>query len=155
MVIVIINLGLLVPKIINHWPTVRANLRGDVRFTNGQDLNDLLSAFDWLKAKREKKAIADEAVVVCRKPQFCYYYTGLRSINFPFTAKSDSVFLAITKADLILTDNVRGTSSYLNRVLMDSTKYFREVYTSGGKIPTIAILVVKKDELAKLLEKRP
>lgn len=156
MVIVIINFGLLIPKIIDHWPAVKANLRGDVRFTNGQDLNDFLSALDWLKAQKEKKAIPDDALVVCRKPQFCYYYTGLKSINFPFTQKSDSVFVAITKADLILTDNVRGTSQYfLNPVLMDSAKYFREVYSSGGNTPTIAILVVKKDELAKLWEKRP
>ncbi len=131
-------------------------LRGDIRYRNAPDLYDVLQAFDWLRTKKEKRSIPDDAVVVCRKPQFCYYYAGLKSVNFPFTENMDSVFAAITKADLILTDNIRGTSKYfLNPVLMDSAKYFREVYTSGGKIPNVAILVVKKDEVAKLLQNRP
>lgn len=151
LVVVILNSVLFVPYLRNNWPVIMTQLRGDVRFRNAPDLNDLLVAFDWLKTKKEKKAIPHEAVVVCRNPQFCYYYTGLKSINFPFTVNKDSVFAAIVKADLILTDTFRKTSQFfLIPVLMDSAKYFRAVYSSGGTTPNVAILVVKKDELAKL-----
>lgn len=154
--VIILNFILLIPRFKANLPILKRNLAGEIRASNRMELNELLNAFDWLKRQKERRAIREDAVVVCRQPQFCYYYSGFRSINFPFTENQDVVFNALIQRDLIIAENTEPLCIlYLNKVVFDSVKYFQLLYRTGGNPPILGIFAVKKDEVAKLLQAQP
>lgn len=155
-IIIILNFILLIPRFKANFPILKRNLAGDIGAGNPVGLKELLNGFDWLKRQKERGAIREDAVVVCSRPQLCYYYSGLRSFNFPYSENENLVFGAIIPADLIIGENAQYLSqAYLNKVLMDSAKYFRPIYRTAEKVPILVIFAVKKDEVAKLAEKKP
>lgn len=154
--IIILNFILLIPRFKANLPVLKSQLAGDLRAVNPEELNELLNAFGWLKVQKEKGVIPDDAVVVYNRPQWCYYYSGFRSINFPFTDKAGVVFTSIIKADLIITENHQYLpQAFLNPILQDSSKYFLPLYVVGKQPPILVILAVNKDEVAKLADKKP
>jgi len=87
-----------------------------------------------------KKAPIPKGVIVCRKPQLCYYYSGFKSVSYPFTTKPDSMFNFLIKYDYIIADNYFYTSmAYLNPVVDDSMKYFKILGFVGDKIVFLEI----------------
>jgi len=153
--VIILNFILLIPRFKANLPVLKSNLAGDLIAAIPLGVNDLLHAFDWLKAQKENGSIRDDAVVVCSKPQFCYYYAGLRSVSFPFTENKNLVFSTIIQADLIIAENTQYLSQvYLNQVLMDSSEYFRPIYRTAEKVPVLVIFAVRKDEVKKLHDKQ-
>lgn len=154
--IIILNFILLIPRFKANLPFLKSQLAGDLRAVNPSELNELLNAFDWLKRQQDSGAIQGEAVVVCRRPQLCYYYSGFRSINFPFTENKEVVFNSIIQTDLIIVENAQPLCIlYLNKVVLDSVKYFQLLYRTGGDPPILGIFAVKKEEVAKLLQAWP
>lgn len=155
-IIIIFNFILLIPRFKANFPILKRNLAGDIRAGNPSGSKELLEAFDWLKTQKERGAIREDAVVVCNRPQLCYYYSGFRSFNFPYSENENLVFGTISPADLIMAENIQYLSqAYLNKVLMDSAKYFRPIYRTAEKLPILVIFAVKKDEVAKLADKKP
>ena len=153
--IIILNFILLIPRFKAYMPALKSQLAGDLRVVNSEEINELLNAFDWLKRQKDRGAIREDAVVVCRRPQMCYYYGRLRSYSFPFSKNKQLVFNSIIQADLIIVENKRKmTQAFLNPVLLDSAKYFIPLYQVGDD-PPLVILAVNKDEVAKLLQARP
>src|SRR5574341_65501 len=154
--VIILNFTLLVPRFKANLPILTRNLAGELRASNSRDTNELLNAFEWLKRQREQGILPEDQVVVCRQPQFCYYYSGLRSVNFPFTENQEVVFNFLISRDLVVVENTEPLCIlYLNKVVFDSTKYFKLLYRTRGDPPYLGIFAVKKDEVAKLLHARP
>ncbi|OGC79773.1 MAG: hypothetical protein A2145_05760 [candidate division Zixibacteria bacterium RBG_16_40_9] len=154
--IIILNFALLIPRFKANLPLLMRDLAGELRAGNLVGLEELLDSFAWLKRQKERGAIREDAVVVCSKPQFCYYYSGLRSSNFPFSENKNVVFSTIIQADLIIAENLGYLSQlYLNQVILDSSRYFRVLYRTEEKIPNLVIFAVKKEEVAKLRQRQP
>ena len=93
------------------------NVRHNVQYLEGDrlagypaDWRRYFKVIEWLDGN-----VADDAVVLARKPEFVYLLAGNKSVCYPFTDDRARVQRAIDRSDYILFDNFQWT---------ETTRYF-------------------------------
>lgn len=126
-----------------------ANLRDVSRYVRG----DQFAGYDepwrayfeaglWLKGHTEP-----DAIIVSRKPQFTYLYSGRQSVIYPFSADEQKVLRAIdsTAATYAYVENFFGQSArYLYPVVRDHPDRFEQVGSIGNGEARVIIFKIKR-----------
>lgn len=120
--LVVLNAGAVAVRAARTVPDNLRWLRGDVYAGYSQDWRRYFEVLDWVREN-----VAPDKVVLARKPEFVWLWTGRQSLCYPFTDDRARVRAAVNRADFILFDNfqwTRTTRDFLNPVLQeDPSRY--------------------------------
>ena len=92
---------------------------------------DWISYFDV--AKWCKKYTERDAKIMCRKPEFMWFFSDRKAFGYPMTSDHIKMWQAIKKADYIVIDAFRWTMTtykYLIPAIKDSIEKFKVMYVS-------------------------
>ncbi len=109
--------------------TNAARIRGERYAGYSPGWQRYFEACDWIDEN-----VGDDAVVLARKPEFVYLWTGNRSFRYPFSNDRARVLEAVERSDYILFDNfgwTKTTHYFLNPVLQDHPGRFRTVHETA------------------------
>ncbi len=143
--ILVVNFILLLPKIKANLPNLVGYLEGDRLAGLPRTIYDVSDMFDWLKTQKERGLITEKTVVAYRRPHWCYYYTGIKSISFPYTYDEEKVLEALQQADLVVAENYDYVcKTYLNPTLLAYPQYFTPIFRTAGQYPNAVVFRIEK-----------
>jgi len=124
-----------------------ATISDNVRFLKGDryagyspDWRRYFETIDWIK-----KNVPDDPVIMARKPEFVFLFSGRKSFVYPYTTDLDKMRASINQADYVLLDNFSWTGTtprYLLPVLQTEPDRYEVVYRS--RPPEFYVLKIKK-----------
>jgi len=115
-------------------------LRGDRYAGYSPDWRRYFETIDWIK-----KNVPDDPVIMARKPEFVFLFSGHKSFVYPYTTDPDKMRASINQADYVLLDNFSWTGTtprYLLPVLQTEPDRYEVVYRS--RPPEFYVLKIKK-----------
>jgi len=115
-------------------------LRGDRYAGYSPDWRRYFETIDWAK-----KNIPENRVIMARKPEFVFLFSGHKSFVYPYTTDPDKMRASINQADYVLIDNFSWTGTtrrYLLPVLQSEPDRYEVVYRS--RPPEFYVLKVNK-----------
>jgi len=142
-VVVGLNLVVLSRQAVRAVQDNVAFLRGD-RFSGyTDDWRRYFDCIDWLG-----RNTAADAVVLARKPEYVYLFSGRRSFCFPFSADRSEVVAAVMQSDYVLIDNFQWsgtTAAVLGPVLESMPEEYELVHRTAP--PEAYVLRMKRGRL--------
>lgn len=117
-------------------------VKGDKFAGYDEGFRTYFQAAEWLRDHTDTNA-----VVVSRKPQFTYLYSGRKSFVYPFVADENQVLGAIDslKATHVFLETFFGTSGrYLYPVIRDHPDRFQQIGTVGRGQVQVLVYEVKR-----------